>query len=103
MKQIWQSFVLLVLLNIADFAITAVHVQRVGIDGELNPLLQYLILMFGVGIILMVKTLFLGLLGYATWLYSKEPNSNMDRIAVALFLLNVIFIAVVGWGLFCIL
>ena len=100
---IWKSFALLVLLNIADFSITAVHIHRVGVDGELNPFLQNLILMFGVGAILTTKILFLSLFGYAMWLYSKESRYHVRRIAAALFVLNLIFIAVVGWGLFCIL
>lgn len=103
MKSIWRSFELLAVLNVADFIITATHIHRVGTDGELNPFLQYLLLYFGVGVILVVKIFFLGILGYAMWLYEKESKYHMDRIAVALFLLNAIFLAVVAWGLFCIL
>lgn len=104
MKSIWRSFALLVILNLADFVITAVHIHRVGIEGELNPFLQYLILSFGVGVILTVKIFFLSILGYAMWLYTKEDAKyEINRIAVALFILNAIFLAVVAWGLFCVL
>lgn len=103
MKLIWNNFYILVLLNILDFAITGLYVTQVGPFGELNPFLRLAVLSTGIWSILLIKFVFLSLLGFSIYKRSTQLDPPITPLLVSLIVLNSIFVCVVGWGLICLL
>jgi len=86
-------------LTIADYLLTQRYINVVGIDGEANPLMHWIIASFGMGGVLLLKVL--GALVLA-FLVSWVPKASLSWIYKALISVNVVILFVVGMGFYAV-
>ena len=97
---VWYQWCLGLVLNCIDYYITKCYTIKVGVDGEANPIMHYVIEKFGSTGMLYVKLGFFALLAILLCILGKQYYLKVGKW---LALVNIITGAVVGWGIYCLL
>lgn len=101
---VWSQWGLGVLLNVVDFFSTKKYVAVMGPYGELNPILRWIINIFGIDGISYVKAIaWFVMAACITHCIITRQDTNLSRIGTALMMCNIIMGVVVGWGIYSVM
>lgn len=95
---LWKMLLVLTFLSIVDYVLTKSWVAVAGIYGEMNPLLRYAIKFYGIDSVLIIKMVWLTLLGIGIWLMSPRFMTHLKWVMIMLVLFQAYAVAM---GVYC--